>query len=57
MLHGINLILAQGLNHEFFITTPIVSQYYIKPTNDPTTQHIFIDVKRQLKVSVTKKGT
>ena len=26
----------------------------IKPTNDPSTQHIFLDVKRQLHVSVTR---
>ena len=32
---------------------PNVSQYYKKPTNDPTTQHIF---KRQLHVSATKQS-
>jgi len=33
-----------------------VSQHYNKPTTDPTTQHIFIDVKRQLHVSATKQS-
>jgi hypothetical protein len=36
--------------------TPIVSQYYNKPTNDPTTQHIFMHVKSQLHVSATKQS-
>ena len=35
---------------------PTVSQYYNKPTNDQATQHIFIDVKRQLHVSATKQS-
>ena len=26
----------------------------IKPTNDPSTQHIFLDVKRELHVSATR---
>lgn len=29
-------------------------QLAIKPTNDPSTQHIALDVKRQLHVSATK---